>query len=146
MKILSIEHALPARRLTNAWVRERVQASNRDTLSPDDLALVDAKLMRFFASAGTEIRYAVDEHESAPDLCLSAGRAALDTAGMAPADVELLLYVGVCRGWIEPAMANVVESELGLVNATCFDVVDACASWLRAMQIAHRYLCSGVVK
>lgn len=146
MKILSIEHELPAHRLTNDWVLEQVRAHNRDTLTPAELGLAESRLARFFASAGTETRHALAEGESALALCVTAGKRALHAADVAPGDVDLLLYVGVCRGWTEPGMANVVQAELGLVNATCFDVVDACASWLRALQIVHTYLRAGVYR
>jgi hypothetical protein len=146
MKILSIEHALPARRITNDWVLEQVRIHNRETLSPSELELVEARLTRFLASAGTEVRYAVEKDERALDLCLNAGRAALATAGVGPNEIDFVLYVGVCRGWTEPAMANVVQAELGLGNATCFDIVDACASWLRALHVAHAYLRGGIYR
>ena len=146
MKILSIEHALPARRITNDWVLEQVRIHNRETLSPSELELVEARLTRFLASAGTEVRYAVEKDERALDLCLNAGRAALATAGVGPNEIDFVLYVGVCRGWTEPAMANVVQAELGLGNATCFDIVDACASWLQALHVAHAYLRGGIYR
>jgi 3-oxoacyl-[acyl-carrier-protein] synthase III len=37
----------------------------------------------------------------------------------------------------------VFQSAAGLVNATCFDVLDACASWLRGVDIAHHLIASG---
>jgi 3-oxoacyl-[acyl-carrier-protein] synthase III len=144
MKLLAIEHRLPARRITNEWVLAQVRAHNRDTLSATDLALVETRLRRFLASAGTVIRHVLEPHESALDLCLEAGRAALAAASVDPKEIDFVLYAGVCRGWLEPAMGTVVQAELGLVNATCFDIVDACASWLRALQVAHLYLRSGI--
>jgi len=47
------------------------------------------------------------------------------------------MYVGIGRGVLEPASANIYQDMLGLANATAFDVLDACASWLRAVHIAR---------
>jgi 3-oxoacyl-[acyl-carrier-protein] synthase III len=145
MKILSIEHALPARRITNDWVLEQVRIHNRETLSPSELELVEARLTRFLASAGTEVRYAVEKDERALDLCLNAGRAALATAGVGPNEIDFVLYVGVCRGWTEPAMANVVKPSSASATPPA-SIVDACASWLRALHVAHAYLRGGIYR
>ena len=58
-------------------------------------------------------------------------------------EVDLLIYVGVGRGFIEPATAYVFQDLLGLRNATCFDVLDACASWLRAVHVARAFIEAG---
>jgi 3-oxoacyl-[acyl-carrier-protein] synthase III len=83
------------------------------------------------------------EGETAVDLTRRAGETALQAAGMSPADVDLLIYVGVGRGFLEPATANIFQDQLGLRKATCFDVLDACASWLRAVHVARAFISSG---
>jgi 3-oxoacyl-[acyl-carrier-protein] synthase III len=146
VKILTIRHAIPSRRITNDWVLGKLREHNAARFPPDQWALAEARVLRFLDGAGTQVRYALDDGERAIDFALDAGRRALSDAGLSPGDLDFLLYVGVCRGWTEPAMANVVQAELGLTNATCFDVVDACASWLRGLQIAHTYLRSGIYR
>jgi 3-oxoacyl-[acyl-carrier-protein] synthase III len=101
---------------------------------------------RFLENAGTVDRYGLAEGERAIDFTMAAGRKALSDTGLRPGDLDFLIYVGVGRGWTEPAMANAVQAELGLVNATCFDVVDACASWLRGLQIAHSFVRGGTYR
>src|SRR5262249_16948164 len=73
-------------------------------------------------------------------VVLRASGDALAEAGVTPGDVDLVLYTGVARGWMEPAMATVIQAELGLGHATSFDVLDACAAWLRALHVAHGHL------
>ena len=65
--------------------------------------------------------------EKAIDFGVDGGRQAIATAGMVPEDIDLLIYVGVSRGFLEPATANVFQHEFGFTKATCFDVLDACA-------------------
>ena len=60
--------------------------------------------------------------------------------------MDLLIYTGVARGWLEPATANLFQAELGLTNATCFDILDACASWIRSMAVADSFLQQGTYK
>ena len=71
---------------------------------------------------------------------------ALDAAKLAPSDVDFLVYGGVGRAFIEPAMVNVIQAKLGLANATGFDIVDGCASWLRGLQIAHALFATGTYR
>ena len=140
MKILSVSHAVPSLAISNAFVVQAVLEANREHLTAHDLDLVERRLTHFLEAAGTKVRYRLAPGEKAIDMTLQAGQKALAAADATAESIDLLLFAGVSRGWIEPAMASVVQHELGLTNATCFDVVDACASWLRAMQVAHTYL------
>jgi 3-oxoacyl-[acyl-carrier-protein] synthase III len=146
MSIAAVERALPSRRVTNAWVLEELRRRNRGRLSPEALERLVTRVERGLAKAGTDVRYHLEDGESAFDLLAKATRGALARAGLAPEDVDLLIYGGVGRGWIEPAMMNPVQHELGLVNATGFDLMDACASWLRGLHVAHTFFRAGVYR
>ena len=146
MKIASVRAALPSRAITNEWVLRQIRDANAGRYAPAQLDQIEQTVDQFLGAAGTDLRYRLDDGERAIDVALRAGRDALARSGVAPDDVEFVLYAGVARGWIEPAMATVVQSELGLRNATGFDVLDACASWLRALEIAHAYISSGVYR
>jgi 3-oxoacyl-[acyl-carrier-protein] synthase III len=145
MFVAAIEHAVPSRRLTNDDVLTMVAAANGHLPRAELRALRD-DIERLWAVTGTAVRRVRAEGERAIDFCVDAARRAMDDAGVHPDDVDLVLYTGVARGWIEPAMANVVIHELGLRRATGFDVLDACASWLRAMQLAQAYLDAGTYR
>ena len=43
-------------------------------------------------------------------------------------------------------MANIFQAELGLGRATCFDVLDACASWIRSLQLAKALITAGTYR
>lgn len=146
MQIASMQHALPRRLITNDAILREVHKHSAKRLTPDRLALLEKRLKTFLKACGTEVRYALDDGERAIDVVCRAARAALARANIAPESVEFLIYTGVGRGWIEPATAGAVQAALGLTDATCFDVMDACASWLRALQIAHTYLRAGVYR
>lgn len=146
MKILSIGYALPSKKVGNEEIIQQILERNKSHLSDGDRAGFEEKLRRFFKMSGTETRFHRNNGERALDFAIKAGRDALRGAGVSPEDVDLLIYAGVGRGWVEPATANLFQSELGLSSATCFDVLDACASWIRSLSIARSFLAQKIYK
>lgn len=60
-------------------------------------------------------------------IAAAAGVKALAKAGMAPAEMEALLFCSVCRDFMEPASSTVVHQRLGLPDgAVNFDISNAC--------------------
>lgn len=146
MKILNISYALPSQEVSNENLIEELVEKNRKNLSSEELEQVETEMRKLFKMSGTVTRYHRGIGERALDFGVKAGKAALKKAGVKPEDVDLLIYAGVARGWIEPATANLFQSELGLKSATCFDVMDACASWIRSMAIAKSFLAQKAYK
>ena len=102
MKIASVAAVLPSRQITNDWIIDEIVKRSREQLSKIKLKIIETLLTQAFKKSGTRVRYVRDEGERAVDLAVKAGRAALDQAGLEPEDVELLIYTGVGRGWLEP--------------------------------------------
>ena len=146
MKILSIGYALPSKRVGNKELVAEILERNSDHLSPRESAEFEEKIWRFFSMSGTQYRFHRNNGERALEFAITAGKKALEKAGKKPEDVDLLIYAGVGRGWVEPATANLFQSELGLSSATCFDVLDACASWIRSLSIARSFLAQKMYK
>ncbi|MEE8461335.1 MAG: 3-oxoacyl-[acyl-carrier-protein] synthase III C-terminal domain-containing protein, partial [Acidobacteriota bacterium] len=146
MRILNISYALPSQEVSNDNLIEEIVEKNRKNLSPKELENVETQMRRFFKMSGTVTRYHRGIGERALDFAVKAGKAALKKAGVKPEEVDLLIYAGVARGWMEPATANLFQSELGLTSATCFDVMDACASWIRSLAIAKTFLAQKAYK
>jgi 3-oxoacyl-[acyl-carrier-protein] synthase-3 len=105
-------------------------------------------------------RYGVDEHwilartgirerpRAAPDERLSdyaalAGARALDAAGVAPADVDLVLVGTMTADELTPNAAPVVAHELGAVNAGAIDVGAACTAFLSGLALGAAQIESG---
>lgn len=143
MRFLAIEHVLPSRTVTNDEVVAGVRRASAAHLSPADLDLVEKLLDNCFAACGTRVRYLRAAGETAFDLAARAGQRAIARAGLSPSDIDLLLYTGICRGVLEPASAAIYQDRLGLRRATAFDVFDACASWVRALDVAQALLARG---
>jgi 3-oxoacyl-[acyl-carrier-protein] synthase III len=146
MRFQAVESLLPSRLITNEMVVDHIEQANRDSLSAADLSLLLRRIRALLLLARTDTRYIRADHETALGLGIEVAQAALRTAGMEPSDIDLLIYVGVARGYVEPATANIYQARLGMVNATCFDLLDACASWLRALHIGRLFINAGVYR
>jgi 3-oxoacyl-[acyl-carrier-protein] synthase III len=140
VKILAIEHATPERSLSNEWIGDELSRRSREFMSERDLGLMRRQVLEFLEGAGSEVRYQSQRPEEAVRLGLDVARRVMRASDTAPGAVDLVIYAGVGRGWLEPAMGHLFQGELGLVNASCFDVLDGCASWLRALQLARTYV------
>jgi 3-oxoacyl-[acyl-carrier-protein] synthase III len=125
---------------------ERVRHASAAHLPPGQMEQVIRRLRTLLRLAGSQNRYEREEGERSGDFVLSAAREAIRKAELLPGDIDLVLYVGVGRGWVEPGMSHYFTDALGLRNATCFDVLDACLSWLRALHIGYHFLKNGAFK
>ncbi|HEY5707406.1 MAG TPA: 3-oxoacyl-[acyl-carrier-protein] synthase III C-terminal domain-containing protein [Terrimicrobiaceae bacterium] len=146
MKILHVAHALPSKKVTNQDLIDEMLRRNRARFSDNELKELQQRMLLSFRFSGTEVRYHRAEGEKAFTIGMRAGQLALKRSGVSPTDVDLLIYAGVGRGWLEPAMANIFQAELGLTRATCFDVLDACASWIRSLQLAKALIAAGAYR
>jgi len=147
MRIRAVQHAIPTATMTNeVCLRELDRRLDLQSVEPQTRQAILARVGNFMDACGTQVRHLRDDNETSLEFVLDAARSALEKSDTNPDEVEFLIYVGVGRGWIEPATANVVQAELGLPNCTCFDLLDACASWLRALQVAHSLITSGAYR
>lgn len=146
MKILGIARAIPGHEVSNEHLVERIMGHTTNAIPASDRPRFARELAVRFRSAGAVTRFHRAAGEYAVTLGLEAGRRALDRAGLGPLDIDLLIYVGVGRGFLEPATANIFQHKLGLTRATCFDILDACASWMRALDVAHHMLERGACR
>ena len=143
MKIRSIAHAVPSRLVTNEELIDRIVSSSRRNLSRHALVVLRKSLIAMFGKLGARTRYHRAQGERALDFGVEAAQTALQQAGLRPEQIDLLLYVGVGRGFLEPATGNVFQDALKLSHATCFDILDACASWLWGLDVACHMLRGG---
>jgi 3-oxoacyl-[acyl-carrier-protein] synthase III len=146
LKIASVAHAVPSERITNEWILDEIRRQSEGRVARATTEILADQVRMHLEAAGTEVRYRLAPGESGIDFAIAAANQALGEAGLVPGDVDFVIYAGVGRGWIEPASAHALQGALGLVNASAFDVLDACASWLRALHVAHAYLQSGTYR
>jgi len=127
-------------------VIERVLASNRSALTPDQLHSIEKTIRAGFRLSGTKRRHVDLLPADILGMSVRAAEKALGDANVMPDEIDLIIYVGVARGSIEPSNACVVQHKIGATNATSFDLLDACVSWLRALEVAQSMLDTGSYK
>jgi 3-oxoacyl-[acyl-carrier-protein] synthase III len=143
VRIASVAHRLPSRRVDSRELTGLILERNATRYDEAGLRTLRDSLDAYFELTGVRARYWRADGEKAVDLVLATGAEAIAAAGLRPAEIDLLLYVGVGRGWLEPAMANLFLDGLGLTGATGFDLLDACASWLRALDLVDGLMRAG---
>jgi 3-oxoacyl-[acyl-carrier-protein] synthase-3 len=92
-----------------------------------------------------ERRYA-GPAESTSTLATSAGRRALERAGVAARDVDLVIVATCTPDHQIPATAPLVQAALGATKAGAFDVNAACAGFLTSYAIADSFIRAGAIK
>lgn len=81
------------------------------------------------ASSGIRCRWHAPEDWATSDVALPAARQALERAGKAPGDVDLIILGTDSPDYITPATSVVLQHKLGAKRAGTFDVGCACASF-----------------
>ncbi|MBU0617255.1 MAG: 3-oxoacyl-ACP synthase III [Planctomycetes bacterium] len=130
VRIDTIAYELPPNVVTSAALEDR--------LAPV-LKKLGIPLGQFEAMTGIRERRFWNPGQTMADGATKAGRKALETSGVTPDDVGLLIFAGVCRDHIEPATACAVADALGVTNrAEVYDVSNACLGVLNGMvQVAN---------
>ncbi len=146
MKILAVEHAVPRKALSNEEVLKRVLSASKANLATNELERTDQYLQGVFKTTGIESRHMTDGEERPIDLVTDAAKRALDVAGLAVSDLDFIIFGGVARGFLVPSSASAVQYALGASHVNCFDVLDACASWARALQVAGSFISGGTAR
>jgi len=146
MQILSIGVGIPSFKLTNEQILFDLEKYNQD-IPQKVVNKYQREVAYLLQKAGSKTRYIRDKNkqETAISLVKSAMLDALRNVNMAKSDIDLLIFCGVGRGFLEPANAYFYANALGM-NCRCFDISDACMSWVRALEIAYLFLKSGSSK
>ncbi len=78
------------------------------------------------------------------DLATLASESALNNSGVRADEIDLLIFAGITRDYDEPSTAHNVQKKLGAVNASCFDVTNACLGFMTALSVADAYIAGGM--
>ena len=145
MKIDSARVVLPSRSVSNEAVLGLIREHSLGLFAGN----LDATLERISAlllRSGAEWRHWLDADETPIELTSRAVDEVLDDADCGKDEIELLVYTGVDRGFLDPANAYFIAQALGMDRVHCFDVVDACNGWSRALQLTYALFRTGVYK
>ena len=126
--ITGVGSYVPERVLTNADLEQLVDTSDEWITSRTGIR------QRRMAGKG--------EHTST--MAVNAARHALDRAGLAPADLDLIIVATITPDMPFPATACLVQQELGAGKAAAFDLEAACSGFLYALEVGRAFIVSSV--
>lgn len=114
------------------------------TLSNADLeALVDTSDEWIRDRTGIRVRHIAAEGETTCDLAEAAARRALDAAGIAPSDIDLIIVATTTPDQVFPSTACLLQERLGIAGTAAFDVQAVCTGFVYALGIADRFIRTG---
>ena len=118
-------YELPPRVVTSDQIEERLPpVYQRLRLPSGRLELMSGIRQRRLWPSGTK----------PSEAATLAGRQVLEKSGIAPAEVECLIFTSVSRDMMEPATASFVHEKLGVSpKALIFDISNACLGFLDGM-------------
>jgi 3-oxoacyl-[acyl-carrier-protein] synthase-3 len=120
------------------YVPERV-------LTNDEIAgIVDTSDEWISSRTGIRERRVAAEHEAMSDLSLPASRLALEQAGVAGPDLDLIIVATVTPDMAFPATATLLADELGSADAAAYDLSAGCTGFMYALAQAYGMLAAGL--
>ncbi len=119
-----------------------------EVLTNDDLVRRGVETSDEWVRTRTGIgqRHVAAEGEATSDLALAASRQALAAAGLAAADVDLIVVATTTPDVIFPSTACILQDKLGARGGPAFDVQAVCSGFVYALSIADGMLRSGAVR
>jgi 3-oxoacyl-[acyl-carrier-protein] synthase III len=123
-----------------AYVPERV-------LTNADLeAMVETSDEWIVTRTGIKERRIAAPEQAASDLALPAARAALEQAGVAPEELDLVVVATATPDMLFPATAAIVADTLGARNAAAYDLLAGCTGFVYALSQAYGAVATGLSK
>jgi len=92
---------------------------------------------------GIKRRHIAAEDETTCDLAEKASRRAVDAAGIAPADIDLIVVGTTTPDQVFPSTASLLQQRLDIHGCPAFDVQAACSGFIYALGIADKFVRSG---
>jgi 3-oxoacyl-[acyl-carrier-protein] synthase-3 len=92
---------------------------------------------------GIRQRHIAADDEKTSDLALHASRKALEAAGVAPADLDLIVVATTTPDMIFPSTACLLQAKLGATNCPAFDVQAVCSGFIYGLSTADQFMRSG---
>jgi 3-oxoacyl-[acyl-carrier-protein] synthase-3 len=129
-RIVGTGSYLPARVVTNAELSRTIDTT-------------DAWIR---SRTGIRERRIAAPAETTSDLALHAARNALDMAGIAPADVDLVIVATTTPDMVFPSTAAILQGKLGAAGGPAFDLQAVCSGFVYALAVADRMVAGGMAR
>ncbi|MGE0737504.1 MAG: beta-ketoacyl-ACP synthase 3, partial [Alphaproteobacteria bacterium] len=121
---------LPQQVVTNAELARRVDTS--------DAWIVER--------TGIRERHIAADGELTSDLATAAARAALDSAGLAASQVDMIVLATATPDETFPATATIVQHKIGMTGGAAFDIQAVCSGFVYALATADNFMKAGQIE
>jgi 3-oxoacyl-[acyl-carrier-protein] synthase III len=116
----------------------------RRMLTNHDLSkLVETSHEWIVQRTGIERRHLAEDDETTSVLGIKAAEAALDDAGLKPADIDLIICATSTPDYTFPSTATMIQAGLGMTHGAAFDLQAVCTGFVYAVATADKFLASG---
>ena len=127
-RIIGTGSYLPAKALTNFDLEKIVETSHDWIVS----------------RSGIHERHIAADGEMASDLALQASRRAIEAAGIAAEEIDLIIVATTSPDKTFPSTACILQDKLGIRNCgAAFDMQAVCGGFVYALNTADLYICGG---
>ncbi len=125
---------------TGAYLPERV-------LTNADLeGMIDTSDEWIVARTGVRKRHIAAAGESTCDLAERAARLAIEAAGIAVSDLDLIVLATTTPDRIFPSTACLLQGRLGMSRGAAFDIQAVCTGFIYALDIADKFIKCGTAQ
>jgi 3-oxoacyl-[acyl-carrier-protein] synthase III len=107
-------------------------------------AMVDTSDDWIVTRTGIKERRIAAPEEAASDLALPAARQALEQAGVAPEELDLVIVATATPDMLFPATAAIVADALGAEQAAAYDLLAGCTGFVYALSQAYGQVATGL--
>ncbi len=121
-------------------------APERVLTNADLEAMVETSDEWITSRTGIKERRIAAPDQAASDLALPAARQALEQAGVAAKDVDLVIVATATPDMLFPATAALLADELGATGAAAYDLLAGCTGFVYALSQAYGALATGLSK
>ncbi len=84
--------------------------------------------------------------ETCCSMSVASARKALAVAGLLPSDVELIIVATSTPDYLVPAVASMVQDQLGASRAAAFSLLAGCTGWVYALVTASQFIQTGAYR
>ncbi|MBX3652887.1 MAG: ketoacyl-ACP synthase III [Ramlibacter sp.] len=123
---------LPPRRVTNADLA--TELAGRGVETSDEWIV---------ARTGIQARHFAAPEVTSSDLGAEAARRALEAAGRAASDIDLIIVATSTPDMVFPSAACILQRKLGVAGCAAFDVQAVCSGFVYALTVADAMIQSG---
>jgi 3-oxoacyl-[acyl-carrier-protein] synthase-3 len=130
VKIAGLATFVPPRLLTNADLEKMVDTTDEWILQ----------------RTGIRERHLVEPGQGTSDIAEPAARAAIDEAGITPADLGFIVVGTTTPDTIFPSTACTLQAKIGAVNAWGYDLGAACSGFTYALTAGYQQVATGAAE